>query len=59
MREDGERFCVAVGHESTTVDGVEVARVVERRETFTLMEKIGLSGEVARKLDRRRERDRG
>jgi hypothetical protein len=54
VRQDGARFCVAPGHEVREIDGVEVARVVERRGTFTLMEKIGIAGEIARRLDGRR-----
>lgn len=51
VRRDGARFCVAPGHEVCEIHGVEVARVVERRERFTLMEKVGLAGEIARRLD--------
>ena len=53
IRQHGERFLVAPGHEVTHVDGVEVARVVEKREGYSLMDKVGEAGEVARELDPR------
>ena len=59
VREDGARFCVAPGHEVCEIDGVEVARVVERRDRFTLMEKVGIAGELARRLATRGEPDGG
>lgn len=59
VRADAARFCVAPGHEVCMIDGVEVARVVERREGFTLMEKVGLAGKIARQLAERRGQDGG
>ena len=55
VRSRGEWFLVAPGHEVTVVDGHDVARVVERADGFSLMEKIGRAGEVARQLDPRTE----
>jgi hypothetical protein len=54
VREDAARFCVAPGHEVCEIEGVEVARVVDTNGRFTLMEKVGLAGEFARRLDGRR-----
>jgi hypothetical protein len=59
VRQDGARFCVAPGHEVCKVERVEVARVMERRDRFTLMEKIGLAGEIARRLAEPRGSDGG
>jgi hypothetical protein len=52
-RSDGAWFLVAEGHEVVTFDGLEIARVKYRRDGFTIMEKVGETGEVARRLDPR------
>ena len=49
-RADAARVCVAPGHEVCEIAGVRVARVIERREMFSLMEKVGVAGDVARRL---------
>jgi hypothetical protein len=54
VRSDGAWFWVAEGHEVATVEGVEIAKVRERRESFTIMEKIGEAGEVSQQLDPRK-----
>ena len=53
IREHGERFFAAPGHEVCEVDGVEVARLLERRDGFSVMEKVGEAGQVARQQDPR------
>jgi hypothetical protein len=52
-RSSGRTFLVAPGHEPTVVDGVTVARLVKTLGRFSLMEKIGETGEVAEQLDPR------
>jgi hypothetical protein len=46
-------FLVAPGHETCVVDDVAVARVLERHESFSVLEKVGTAGEVAESLDPR------
>jgi hypothetical protein len=58
VRADGARFCVAPGHDVCAIRGVEVARVVERRPGFTVMEKVGRAGVLARELDAERAEER-
>jgi hypothetical protein len=53
IRERGDRFWVTPGHETTTVDGVEIARIVEQNERFSTLEKVGEAGAVALELDPR------
>ena len=53
VRSQGTWFFAVPGHEVCVVDGERVARVAERRETFTLMEKLGPAGEKAQELDPR------
>jgi hypothetical protein len=53
VRSNGAWFWVVPGHEIVTVDGVDVAEVRERREGFTILEKIGDASVVARQLDPR------
>jgi hypothetical protein len=53
VRASGRTFLVAPGHEPTVVDGVTVARLVKKLGRFSLMEKIGETGEVAEQLDPR------
>lgn len=58
VRADATRFCVAPGHEVCEVQGVDVARLVAREDRFSVMEKIGRAGEVARQLADRRPNER-
>ncbi len=51
IRSDGTRFLHAVGHE--TADGEHV-RVVERHESYVVVEKLGRAGEIARAVDPRK-----
>jgi hypothetical protein len=53
IRAEGNRFFAVPGHETCVVDGVEVARVVERHDTFSMLEKIGVAKERAEELDPR------
>jgi hypothetical protein len=48
-------FLVVPGHETTVVDGLEIAVVADRHDRFTVMEKVGLVGDVAEVLDPRRQ----
>jgi hypothetical protein len=41
VRQQSDQFFVAPGHEVTSVDGIEPARIVERRTHLSLLEKIG------------------
>jgi hypothetical protein len=50
VRSDRSTFWVVPGHEITEVDGTEVGRVIERHETYTVLEKFGESGETAAAL---------
>jgi len=53
VRSHGACFWVVPGHEVVAVDGVEVAKVRERREHFTILEKIGEAKVVSQQLDPR------
>jgi hypothetical protein len=53
VRADGRRFLVAPGHELCEADGIEIARIVDRRATFSVMEKVGEAGRIAAELDAR------
>lgn len=53
VRADGAHFAVSAGHEVCVVDGTEVARIVERRDGHTVMEKVNAAGAEARRLDPR------
>jgi len=53
IRSDGRRFLVVPGHEACEVSGEVVAFVVERRPMFSILEKVGEAGQVARELDPR------
>jgi hypothetical protein len=53
VRLRGDLFLVVPGHEVCVVDGVEVARVAQRHDAYSVMEKIGEAGEVARAEDPR------
>jgi hypothetical protein len=53
VRANGRTFLVAPGHEVLKVDGVQIARIVERCERYSTMEKVGEAGAIAEGLDRR------
>ena len=53
VRSQGEWFFVVIGHEVCLVEGEEVARVARKESHFSIMEKVGLAGKVARDLDPR------
>jgi len=53
VRDQGNTFLVAPGHEVVAVEGVTIARLVEKFERFSFMEKVGEAGEVAEQLDPR------
>ena len=53
VRERGNTFLVADGHEVTHVDGVEIARVFEPHDGFTIMAKVGEAGRIAEELNPR------
>jgi hypothetical protein len=53
VRSRGIWFLAVPGHEVCNVAGETVAKVAERHETFTLMEKLGQAGEEAAELDPR------
>src|SRR4051794_10358856 len=48
VRSRPEWFLAAPGHEVCEVDGQEVAFIAKRHERFSVMEKIGEAGELAR-----------
>lgn len=53
IRGDGRRFFAASGHETCVVEGEMVAKVVDRGPLFSVLEKVGEAGHVARELDPR------
>jgi hypothetical protein len=53
VRSHPARFWSVPGHEVCEVDGVTVAKVLERCDGYSLMEKVGHAADVARELDRR------
>ncbi|MGN6797856.1 MAG: hypothetical protein ACTHKS_06870 [Gaiellaceae bacterium] len=53
VRDDPRRFFARAGHETCEVDGMTVAKVLERREGYSLLEKVGRAAEVAEELDTR------
>ena len=53
VRGDGRRFLVVTGHETCEVEGETIAQVVDRRPLFSVLEKVGEAGRVARELDPR------
>jgi hypothetical protein len=55
IRSSPATFWVVPGHEVTSVDGVEVARMVERNAEYSVLEKINDAGELAASLDPRSE----
>jgi hypothetical protein len=55
VRATGRTFLVVPGHEVTVVDGLTIARPVKKFEGFSLMEKVGETGEIAEQLDPRSE----
>jgi hypothetical protein len=53
IRSDPARFWSVPGHEVCQVDGVTVAKVLERRDGYSVMEKLGHAAEIATELDGR------
>ena len=53
VRRHGDWFFTVPGHEVCVVDGIEVANIVQRYDTHTVLEKVGTAGDVARRLDPR------
>jgi len=53
VRSRGEWFFAVPGHEVCVVSGEKVAKIARRYPAFTLMEKVGHSGEVSKRLDPR------
>lgn len=53
VRSRPDTFWVVPGHEVTSVDGVRVARVLERNEEFSVLAKIDDAGALAVSLDPR------
>jgi hypothetical protein len=53
IRSDPARFWSVPGHEVCEVDGVTVAKVLERRDGYSVLEKLGRAAEVATELDGR------
>lgn len=56
IRSNERRFWVVPGHEVTSVDGVDGARILEQNGHFSVLEKIDGAGELAAALDPRKER---
>jgi hypothetical protein len=50
VRADDRTFLVVRGHEVTHVEGVEVARVRESFDRFSILEKVGEAGRRAEEL---------
>jgi hypothetical protein len=55
VRTFGNRFLVVPLHEIQVYEGEEIARVAERHDRFSIVEKVGRAGEVAIELDPRAE----
>jgi hypothetical protein len=53
IRRRGNRFFVAPGHEVLQANGETIARLAQRFERFSIMEKVGKAGERAKELDLR------
>jgi hypothetical protein len=53
VRASGNRFLVVPGHEVISVDGVTIARVGQKFDRYSMMEKVGEAGERAKELDPR------
>ena len=53
VRAGERRFLVVPGHEVCEAEGVTVATIVDRKARFSVLEKVGVSGEVAAELDPR------
>ena len=53
VRASGRTFLVVPGHEVTVVEGLTIARLRKKFEGFSLMEKVGETGEIAEELDPR------
>jgi hypothetical protein len=53
VRSHGSWFLVVPEHALCLVDGEEVARIAKRYDRYTIMEKVGEAGEIAKELDPR------
>jgi hypothetical protein len=53
IRSRGAWFFAVPGHEVCIVDGVDVAKIVERRDAYSLMEKVGEAKAIVEQLDPR------
>jgi hypothetical protein len=53
VRASGNTFLVAPGHEVFAVEGVTTARLAQKFDAYSLMEKVGAAGERANELDPR------
>jgi hypothetical protein len=53
VRGDPTRFWSVPGHETCEVEGVRVAKILELRDRYSVLEKIGHAAEVARERDAR------
>jgi uncharacterized Zn-binding protein involved in type VI secretion len=53
VRRQGNTFLVAPGHEVVVVEGVQIARVGQEFDHFSLMVKVGEAGRTAEELDPR------
>jgi hypothetical protein len=57
VRARGNTFFVAPGHEVCEVEGVTIARLAQRFDRYSLMEKVGDAGKRAAELDPRAAQD--
>ena len=53
VRARGNTFLVGPGHEVCVVEGVTIARVAQKFDAYSLMEKVGDAGNKAMELDPR------
>jgi hypothetical protein len=53
VRSRGDWFLVVPGHEVCVFEGEQIATVVRRKDAYSLMEKVGLAGDIAVRLDPR------
>jgi uncharacterized Zn-binding protein involved in type VI secretion len=53
VRRRGNTFLVAPGHEVVVVEGIQIARVGQTFDHFSLMVKVGEAGRTAEELDPR------
>jgi len=53
VRSRADWFLVFPGHEVCVFEGEQIATVVGRKDTYSVMEKVGLAGDIAVRLDPR------